>query len=88
MSFAQCKNYPGPSMAYLCSSVPVVFLYVVCHCLWLRIAVMRVVWVVRWANILHLVDTATFVTSFVRAVTRNLIEIVSSHPSGPGYLAE
>lgn len=78
MSFAQCK-YSGPSMAHLCSSVPVVFLYVVCHCLWLRIAVMRVVWVVRWANILHLVDTAALVASFVGTLTRDLIEIVSFH---------
>lgn len=55
------------------SLVPVVFLHEVGHCLWFRIAVMRVVRVVRWANILHLVDTATFVASFIGPITRDLM---------------
>jgi hypothetical protein len=37
------------------------------------IAVMRVVWIVRWANVFHLVDAAAFVASLVWAVTGNLM---------------
>jgi hypothetical protein len=55
------------------SSVPVVFLDVVCHRLWLMIAVMRVVWIVRWTNVFHFVDAATFVASLVWAVTGDLM---------------
>lgn len=39
----------------------------------------RVVWIVGWTDVLHLVDTATFVASFVRAITRDLIELVRFH---------
>jgi hypothetical protein len=61
------------------SLVPVIFLHEVGHCLWFRVTVVGVMRVVSWANILHLVNTATFVASFVGPITRDLIELISSH---------
>jgi len=45
-------------------AVPVLRLNVVSHGLGLFIAVMMVVWVVGWTNVVHLVYTAALIASF------------------------
>jgi hypothetical protein len=54
------------------SSVPILGLDVIRHRLGLLIVMVRVVWVVWWADILHLVGASAFVAALERALPGNL----------------
>lgn len=50
----------------LCSYVPILRLNVVGHCLRLLITLVRVIRVIRWPDVLHLVDATAFITALER----------------------
>ena len=61
-----------PKSAITISSIPILRLDVIRHRLGLLIGMMWVVWVILWADILHLVGAAAFVAALERTLTGNL----------------
>ena len=69
--YLQCTGLSVPN-CFPCLSVPVFRLDVICHSLGFLVAMVWVMWVIRGADILHLVDAATLITALIRSMTRYL----------------